>query len=259
MSSVAEAPLAGRVAIVTGAARNIGAAIAERLAADGASVVVNHRSADSRDDAEAVVRRISTAGGRAIAVEADVGDERAVAAMVATAREAFGDVELLVNNAAASVTADRPWDELTVDEWDRVLRANVTAGFVVARALLPCFSERGGSIVNISSIRALTGKTGNLHYTASKAAQLGFTRALARELGPLAVRVNALLVGAIKTPDEARYGAQEAIDAEVLGLQALQHRGMPADVAGVVAFLCNDAASFITGQSLVVDGGWVLD
>jgi 3-oxoacyl-[acyl-carrier protein] reductase len=204
------------------------------------------------------VRRISTAGGRAIAVEADVGDERAVAAMVATAREAFGDVELLVNNAAASVAADRPWDELTVAEWDRVLRANVTAGFIIARALLLCFSERGGSIVNLSSIRVLTGKPGNLHYTASKAAQIGFTRALARELGPLGVRVNALLVGAIKTPEELRYGRQEELDAQVFELQALRRRGMPADVAGVVSFLCGDDASFITGQSLVVDGGWVL-
>jgi len=258
MSSLSEAPLAGRAAIVTGAARNIGAAIAERLAADGAAVVVNHRSGDSRDDAETVVRRISAAGGRAIAVEADVGDERAVAAMVATAREALGEVELLVNNAAASVTADRPWDELTVAEWDHVLRANATAGFILARALLPCLADHGGSIVNVSSIRVRTGKPGNLHYTASKAAQIGFTRALARELGSLGVRVNALLVGAIHTPDEVRYGAQEEIDARVLGLQALQRRGMPADVAGVVSFLCGDDAGFITGQSLIVDGGWVL-
>ena len=258
MTSVSEAPLAGRAAIVTGAARNIGAAIAERLAADGALVVVNHRSADSRDDAEAVVRRIEAAGGAAMPFEADVGDEQAVARMVDAAVAAFGPVELLVNNAAASVSAARPWDELTVAEWDHVLRANVTAGFIMARALQPCFSERGGSIVAISSIRVLTGKTGNLHYTASKAAQVGFTRALARELGPLGVRVNALLVGAIKTPDELRYGPQDVLDAEVFRLQALQRRGMPADVAGVVSFLCGDDASFVTGQSLVVDGGWVL-
>ena len=105
----------------------------------------------------------------------------------------------------------------------------------------------------------LTGKPGNLHYTASKAAQLGFTRALARELGPLGVRVNALLVGAIKTPDEAELRRPRTdVDARVLGLQALQRRGTPVDVAGVVSFLCGDDASFVTGQSLVVDGGWVL-
>ncbi|MBB4662414.1 SDR family NAD(P)-dependent oxidoreductase [Conexibacter arvalis] len=248
----------GRVALVTGAARNIGAEIALRLAADGAAVAVNHRGADSAGAAGEVVRRIEAAGGAALAIEADVGDERAVERMAAAASDALGPVDLLVNNAAASVTAERPWLQLTADDWDRVLRTNVTACFLTAKALLPSLAAHRGSIVNISSIRAVTGKPGNLHYAASKAAQIGFTRALARELGPQGVRVNTLLVGAITTPDEARYGDQAEVDEQVLAVQALQRRGMPSDVAGVVSFLCQEAAGFITGQSLVVDGGWVL-
>ena len=158
------------------------------------------------------MRRISAAGGRAIAVEADVGDERAVAAMVATAREAFGPSSCSSTTPPRSVTADRPWHELDGGRVGPRPARERDAGFVLARTLLPCFAERGGSIVNVSSIRVLTGKPGNLHYTASKAAQIGFTRARSRaSCGPLGVRVNALLVGAIKTPDECATGPGEIV------------------------------------------------
>jgi 3-oxoacyl-[acyl-carrier protein] reductase len=252
-------PLDGRVAIVTGAARNIGAAIAATLAADGAATIINYRSETSAPDAEALVARIQAAGGRAAAFRADVGNERDVAALVAAARDTFGPPDVLVNNAAVSVAVDRQWHEIDAVEWDATLRANVTAGFLCARALLPSMRERGGgSVVNISSVRVLLGRAGNLHYTTSKAAQIGFTRALAREVGHLGIRVNAVIVGAIETPDEAVYGDAGELAAYLASVQALPRRGVPNDVGGAVAFLCRDEASFITGQSLVVDGGWAM-
>jgi 3-oxoacyl-[acyl-carrier protein] reductase len=233
--------------------------LARRLAADGAAVVVNHHDERSAGAAADLVARIEADGGEALALQADVGAEDAVTAMAEQAVARFGPVTLLVNNAATAVAESRAWHEWEAADWDTVTRTNVTAGFLVARALRASFDPRGGSIVNISSIRAITGKPGNLPYTATKAAQIGFTRALARELGPLGVRVNALLVGAILTAGEGRYGSLEEVDAEVLAAQALNRRGLPADVAGVVAFLCGEEAAFITGQTLAVDGGWVLD
>jgi 3-oxoacyl-[acyl-carrier protein] reductase len=251
--------LDGRVAIVTGAARNIGAAIAASLASDGAATVINYRSETSGPDAESLAERIRAAGGRAAAFRADVTNESDVAALVAAARDAFGPPDVLVNNAAVSITPDRSWNEVSVDEWDATLRANVTAGFLCAREVLPAMRERGGgSVVNISSVRVLLGRTGILHYTTSKAAQIGFTRALAREVGPIGIRVNALIVGAIETPAEAAYGDSDELAAYLAAVQALPRRGVPSDVGGVVAFLCRDEASFITGQSLVVDGGWAM-
>jgi len=252
-------PLSGRAALVTGATGGLGVELARRLAADGAAVVVNHHDDRSAGAAADLVARIEADGCEALALQADVGEEDAVAAMVERAVARFGPVTLLINNAATAVAESHAWHEWEVAEWDAVTRTNVTAGFIVARALRASLAEDGGSIVNVSSIRAITGKPGNLPYTASKAAQIGFTRALARELGPLGVRVNALLVGAILTAAEARYGSREETDAEVLAAQALKRRGLPADVAGAVAFLCRGEAAFITGQTLAVDGGWVLD
>jgi 3-oxoacyl-[acyl-carrier protein] reductase len=253
------APHVGRVALVTGAARNIGAAVARRLAADGAAVAVNHRSVESRAEAEATVARIEAAGGRAAAFQADVADEGQVRRMVEAIGESLGPVDILVNNAATSVASQISWRELTGDAWDRVLRANVTGAFLCAHAVYPGMSAaRRGDIVNMSSVRALLGRAGNLHYTASKAALIGFTRTLARELGPDEIRVNALLVGAIRTPEEAVYGPPEEIDRMVLGLQSLERRGEPDDVAAVTSFVVSPDAGFITGQCITVDGGWVM-
>lgn len=252
-------PLLGRVAIVTGAGRNIGAAVATRLAADGAAVVVNYPDAAGRGEAAAVAARIVAAGGRALAVRADVADETEVRAMVAETIEALGHPDILVNNAAVSVAAHAHWSELSGAAWDHVLRVNATGAFLCAKALYPSMHARGGGdIVTMSSVTALLGRIGNLHYVTSKAALIGFTRALAREAGPEHIRVNALILGAIRTPDEAVYGSQEEVDATVLPLQSLKRRGIPSDVGGVVSFLVSGDAGFITGQCIVVDGGWVM-
>jgi 3-oxoacyl-[acyl-carrier protein] reductase len=251
--------LQGRVAIVTGAGRNIGAAVATRLAADGAAVVINYPDEQSGEEAAQVVADITRAGGRAMAIRADVSNEAEVEAMVAAAIAAFGHPDILINNAAISVAAQAPWIELTGEAWDRVMRVNVTGAFLCASALYRSMRVRGGGhIVNMSSVTALLGRTGNLHYVTSKAALIGFTRALAREAGAENIRVNALILGAIRTPDEAVYGSREEVDALVLPLQSLKRRGMPADVGGVVSFLVSADGDFITGQCITVDGGWVM-
>jgi 3-oxoacyl-[acyl-carrier protein] reductase len=251
--------LAQRVAIITGANRNIGAAIALRLARDGAATAINYPDPSAADEAESVVRSIRAAGGRASAVQADVSDPDEVTRMAETVGDLFGPADILVNNAAIEVTSQAPWHELSPEGWARVFAINVTGGFLCARALHKGMRAKGrGDIVSLSSITALLGRTGNLHYVTSKSALIGFTRALAREVGKEGIRVNSLIVGAIQTPQELAYGDPDAVSAELSALQSLNRRGLPADVAGAVAFLVSEDAGFITGQSLVVDGGWAM-
>jgi 3-oxoacyl-[acyl-carrier protein] reductase len=251
--------LDGKVALVTGAAKNIGAAIAERLAAEGAAVAVNHRSDSSAADAAALVERIASTGRRAVAVRADVAEEGEVAAMVAEVERTFGPVGILVNNAAASVAYSAPWHELTPEQWNHVARVNVTGAFICARAVYPAMQAAGsGVIVNMSSVRALLGWPGNLHYTSTKAALMGFTRGLAREVGADGIRVNALVIGAIQTPEEDVYGTPEEVAEVLFPLQSLKLRGQPTDVASAVAFLASEDGRFVSGQCVTVDGGWAM-
>jgi NAD(P)-dependent dehydrogenase (short-subunit alcohol dehydrogenase family) len=249
----------GGVALVTGGSRNIGAAVAIELAAAGASVAVNHPDGSSRREAESVVEAITAGGGTAIAWRADVSDDAEVAAMVDAIGERLGPVSILVNNAAISVASARPWHEISTAEWMEVLAVNVVGGVICARAVAPgMIAGGGGSIINMSSVTALLGRTGNLHYVTSKAAQLGFTRSLARELGVHGIRVNAIVPGAIETPSEAVYGDPADVARLLYDVQALKRRGLPADVAHVAVYLASERSSFITGQAITVDGGWVM-
>jgi 3-oxoacyl-[acyl-carrier protein] reductase len=236
--------LQGKVAIVTGGARGIGAAIATELAAHGARVVVNYRS--SADEAE---RLAATLDG--LAVQADVSTSEGCEALVAAAAEA-GGVHVLINNAG--ITDDGLALRMRDPQWDEVLRVNAGGVFRMSRAVLPLMAKaRQGSIVNLASVSALRGNPGQVNYSAAKAAVLGLTRSLALEMARRSIRVNAVCPGFIDTdmtralPESARAKAVEAVP--------LGRMGTPEEVAGLVRFLAGPSSSYITGQTFVVDGG----
>ncbi len=252
--------LTGRVALVTGAARGIGRAICERLAADGAAVAVNYRSSDRAAEAEAVAAGIRGRGGVAVAVRADVSDAGEVDRMIREVTEALGPVAILVNNAAVT-RVHGPWAGIDEAAWDRVMDTNAKSLFLCCRAVQPAMAAAAwGRIINISSVTFLLGRADLVHYVASKGAGVGFTRSLARAVGPDGITVNCVSPGAIETEMELEVapGQREAIAAELARLQAIPRRGIASDVAGVVAFLASDEASFITGQLINVDGGWAM-
>jgi len=235
------ASLAGRTALVTGASKGIGRAIAEELARAGATVVVGYRS--GQEEAEALAGEI---GGRA--VQADVSSPEEAKRLVADA----GDVDVLVNNAG--LTRDTVLARMSDDDWRTVLETNLSSVFYTCRAVTrPMMKKRGGAIVNVSSIVGVHGNFGQTNYAASKAGIIGFTKSLARELGSRGVRANVVAPGYVKTqltevlPDEATTA--------MVANTPLGRIAEPREVAGAVRFLVSDEASFITGEVLLVDGG----
>jgi len=257
MSDPATGRLAGRVAIVTGGARGIGRGIVTGLAAAGAAVCVNY--ATRAEDAAQTVARVESAGGRAFAYRADVADAAAVDAMVAETVARYGRLDIVVNNAAIT-DAHRDWTEVTEAEWDRALAVNLKSCFLVMKAAYPHLRAGGhGRVVNIASVTFLTGQGRLLDYVASKGGMIGFTRTLARDVGTDGITVNAITPGAIQTEAEiAMFPDQAAVAKLTAGLQSIPRRGLPEDIANAVVFLASDEASFITGQTLNVDGGWAM-
>jgi 3-oxoacyl-[acyl-carrier protein] reductase len=241
--------VAGKTAIVTGAATGIGAATAILLAERGARVLA---AGLQPDQLRATVERI---GGDALAVEADLSDPQQIEAVAAQA-QAFGGADILVNNHAIYPLG--PWHEADAAEWDAVFATNVRSYFLLAKAVRPQMLARGGgAIVNVASVTFYWGEAGLVSYVASKGAVIGFTRSLAREAGPEGIRVNAVAPGAFPTAATEIHPDQDALWAGVLEAQSIKRRGEVEDVARAIAFFAGEDSGFVSGQTLLVDGGWM--
>jgi 3-oxoacyl-[acyl-carrier protein] reductase len=245
--------LGGRAGVVTGGGRGIGAAICTFLAGAGAEVIVADLDLETAGQTADDIRK---SGGKATAVRADVASAAGLDALARTVRDRGPELDFLVNNAAIYAELKRrPFEEISEEEWDRVQRVNVAGVWNCARALLPALTSSGrGRIVNIASSSVLRGAPGMLHYVASKAAVIGMTRAMARELGGRGITVNAVAPGFTWTQANMDV-TSEAELAEQVARRALRRPQQPEDVTGAVAFFCSDLAAYISGQTLVVDGG----
>ena len=244
--------LEDKVAIVTGGARNIGAVYAKALAAEGARVVI----ADVLDGSSAA-RAIEGTGGQAVSVEVDVSREDDTLRMAQTAMDAFGRIDILVNNAAIYLSINRrPFYEISEEEWDRVTAVNIKGVFLCAKAVFPHMRDRnGGKIVNISSNTVMAGTPNFLHYIASKSALVGMTRSMARELGAHGINVNAIAPGLVEHEGQTVPGE---ISASRVSARSIQRRQVPEDLTGALLYLASSDSDFVTGLTLVVDGGNVL-
>ncbi|MEE1810789.1 SDR family NAD(P)-dependent oxidoreductase [Streptomyces sp. BE133] len=249
-------PLNGRTALVTGATGGLGSAIARRLAANGATVALAHFNDDQA--AAELTDHITGNGNTAISLGADVRNAEAVRALCHQAHDRLGPIDILVSNAGTYPR--RPWTETTSAHWDDALATNLTSHYLLAHELTPAMAAAGwGRIITIGSVLATAGRHDLSGYISAKAGLEGLTRALARELGPAGITANCVAPGSIHVPaEDTVVDDPEAMTARQLARQCVQRRGRPEDVAAAIAFLATDDAGFITGQTLRVDGGWIL-
>lgn len=251
MSNTSGLSLQGKTALVTGASKGIGAAIATHLAAAGAQVVVNYSS--SKAAAEKVVEQITKAGGKAIAIQADVSKPVEIAKLFAESKKAFGTIDTLVNNAG--VYKFVPLEDVTEDEFHRQFNLNVLGLLLTTKAAVAQF-KNGGTIINTSSVVAHNAIAGSSIYSPTKAAVDSITRVLAAELGPKGIRVNSLNPGLTETEGTHAEGiAGSEMEAGFVALTPLGRIGQPADIAKVAVFLASEASGWVTGQTLDVSGG----
>ncbi len=243
----------GRIALVTGASRGIGRAVALALAANGADVAVNY--AGSTQAAETVAEEIRAMGRKALVVQADVSDAAAVQQMIADVTKEFGRIDILVNNAG--ITRDGLLMRMKDEDWDAVLKTNLTGVYYCTKAVVKAMmKQRYGRIINMSSVVGVTGNAGQANYAAAKAGVIGFTKATAKELASRSITVNAVAPGFIESDMTA--GLPDKAKTDMAASIPLGKIGQPADVAQAVVFLASDWAGYITGQTLHVDGGMVM-
>lgn len=254
--------LEGQIALVTGANSGIGKAIALEMGAAGAKVVVNYYS--NPDGAEEVVQTIKASGSDAVAHQTDVSKEDQVQGMFAKAIETFGTIDILVNNAG--LQADANLDEMTLDQWNRVINVNLTGNFLCARAAVQEFKKRGmrpvskalGKIICVSSVHEVIPWAGHVNYAASKGGVMLMMKSIAQEVGPLKIRVNSVCPGAVRTPiNTEAWSTPEAYES-LMKLVPLKRIGEPEDIGKVAAWLSSDEADYIHGASIFVDGGMTL-
>lgn len=242
--------LEGKTAVVTGASRGIGRAIALQLASEGANVVVNYSGSEQK--AQEVVNEIEQLGAKAIAVQANVSDSESVQNLMSAAIEQFGSIDVLVNNAG--ITRDNLLMRMKEDEWDEVMNTNLKGVFLCTKAVTrQMMKQRSGRIINISSIVGVMGNAGQANYVAAKAGVIGLTKTTARELSSRNILVNAIAPGFITT--EMTDELPEDIKSSMLNQIPLAKLGQPEDIAKAVVFLASDDASYMTGQTLHIDGG----
>lgn len=254
--------LRNQVAIVTGASSGIGSGIAKSLAAAGAAVVVNHSSQRSLEEAQAVLKEITDAGGKGITYQCDVSKEDQVIAMFQDVVSQLGTVDILVNNAG--IQKDAQFTEMTIDQWNAVIGVNLTGQFLCAREAVKEFLRRGidpsrsiacGKIIHISSVHEIIPWAGHANYASSKGAVRMLMQTLAQEYGADRIRVNSICPGAIQTPiNKGAWETPEALNA-LLTLIPYNRIGQPQDIGNLAAFLASDLADYITGTSIFVDGG----
>jgi len=242
-----------KVAFVTGGSRGIGRAVVRRLAADGFAVGIDYLQAHSQ--ARALEAELRAQGAQALAVQADVSDRAAITAAIQEVETAFGPIDLLVNNAG--IAAQHQFQDITDEFWRRIFSVNVNGAFHTIQAVLPhMLHEKAGCIVNISSIWGQRGASCEVAYSSTKAAVIGLTRSLAMELAPSGIRVNCVAPGVIQT-DMVKVLGEETLS-DLAGQTPMGRLGTPEDIAAAVSFFAREEASFITGQVLTADGGFIL-